>query len=118
MLLVFNSRVRYDSPFALLVDEWNLIEDWFEQDKSSQAPVGVNNGYFTSADFWWYDAIGQMVMTAFSLAGIAMVAAAIGILISSRSLILTLFSTVTAGYVLASVTAMLVAIGWTMGLYV
>jgi hypothetical protein len=116
MLLVFNSRVRYDSPFSILTDEWKLIEDWFDQEKSNQAPVGVSNGYFTSEDFWWYDTNGQMLMTAYTSAGIAMLAAAIVILMSSRSLVLTVFSTLTIGFVLTSVTAMLVAIGWTLRL--
>lgn len=42
-------------------------------------------------------------------------AAAAVILFSSRSFILTLFATVTVGYVLTSVTALLVAAGWTLG---
>ena len=42
-------------------------------------------------------------------------AAAAVILFSSRSFVLTLFATVTVGYVLTSVTATLVAAGWTLG---
>lgn len=42
-------------------------------------------------------------------------AAATVILFSSRSFVLTLFATVTVGYVLTSVTAVLVAMGWTLG---
>ena len=42
-------------------------------------------------------------------------AAAAVILFSSRSFVLTLFATVTVGYVLTSVTALLVAAGWTLG---
>lgn len=44
-----------------------------------------------------------------------MSAAAAVILFSSRSLVLTLFCVVTIGYVLTSVTAVLVAMGWTLG---
>jgi 5-methyltetrahydrofolate--homocysteine methyltransferase len=48
-------------------------------------------------------------------AGIAMGAAAAVILFSSRSFILTLFATVSVGFVLTSVTAVLVGMGWTLG---
>lgn len=44
-----------------------------------------------------------------------MAAAAAVILVSSRSIMLTLFATVTVGYVLTSVTAVLVALGWSLG---
>jgi predicted RND superfamily exporter protein len=44
-----------------------------------------------------------------------LLSAAVVILASSKSLILTFFCTVTIGYVLTSVTATLVALGWTLG---
>mmetsp|Transcript_7523 Transcript_7523/g.15390 ORF Transcript_7523/g.15390 Transcript_7523/m.15390 type:complete len:1133 (-) Transcript_7523:134-3532(-) len=112
MYFSFNSRVRYDSPFEDLEDEWNLLEKWM---KSQDAPEGADHAFFTSEDFWWYDTNGAMLDTAFQSAGIAMAAAAAVILFSSRSLILTIFATVTVGYVLTSVMAMLVAVGWTLG---
>ena len=56
-----------------------------------------------------------MLQTAFTSAAIAMGAAAGIILFSSRSFVLTIFATVTVGYVLTSVTAILVAMGWTLG---
>ena len=56
-----------------------------------------------------------MLETAYTSAAIAMGAAASVILFSSRSFMLTLFATITVGYVLTSVTAMLVAAGWTLG---
>lgn len=64
---------------------------------------------------WWYDTNGPMLATAYASSGIAMGAAAAAILVSSRSIVLTLFSTLTVGYVLTSVTARLVAMGWTLG---
>jgi hypothetical protein len=114
IFIPFNSRVRYDSFFDVLDDEWNLIESWFAAE-NAKAPQGVNQGYFTSFDFWWYDTNGQMLSTAYSAAAIALGASAAVILISSRSIVLTLFSTVTIGFVLTSVTSILVAIGWTLG---
>mmetsp|Transcript_19254 Transcript_19254/g.39804 ORF Transcript_19254/g.39804 Transcript_19254/m.39804 type:complete len:1128 (-) Transcript_19254:503-3886(-) len=112
MYFEFNSRVRYDSPFNDLADEWKLIDDWMKND---DAPEGANRAFFTSEDFWWYDTNSAMLDTAFQSAGIAMGAAAAVILFSSRSFVLTIFATVTVGYVLTSVMAMLVGIGWTLG---
>merc|ERR1712150_187315 len=114
MYFSFNSRVRYDSHFDDLDDEWHLIEGWMDREEST-APAGVDRAYFTSEDFWWYDTNGAMLDTAFQSAGIAMAAAAAIILFSSRSFILTIFATLTVGYVLTSVVAMLVAMGWTLG---
>lgn len=53
--------------------------------------------------------------TAYGSAGIAIAASAVVILLSSRSLVMTLFSVLSIGYVLASVTSMMVAAGWTLG---
>jgi 5-methyltetrahydrofolate--homocysteine methyltransferase len=114
VLFPFRSRVRYDDHYDKLDDEWNLIENWIKE-KNIQAPSGVNRGYFTSFDFWWYDTNGQMLRTAYTAAVIALGCAAVVILLTSRSVILTLFSTLTIGYVLTSVTATLVAMDWTLG---
>ena len=110
----FKSRVRYDNQYDELDDEWKLIEKWMDQE-NSQAPSGVSRAFFSSIDFWWYDTNGQMLSTAYSSAGIALAAAAAVLLLSSRSFVLTFFATLTIGYVLVSVTAMLVGIGWTLG---
>mmetsp|Transcript_10608 Transcript_10608/g.24633 ORF Transcript_10608/g.24633 Transcript_10608/m.24633 type:complete len:183 (+) Transcript_10608:2208-2756(+) len=56
-----------------------------------------------------------MLRTAYSAAAIALGAAGIVVLLSSRSIVLTIFALFTIGYVLASTTAMLVASGWTLG---
>ena len=114
MYFPFSSRVRYDSPFDDLDDEWHLIQKWMDNDYPN-APATANGRYFTSEDFWWYDTNRSMLDTAFQAAGIAMAAAAAVILFSSRSVVLTIFATVTVGYVLTSVTAMLVAMGWELG---
>jgi hypothetical protein len=110
----FKSRVRYDNQYDELDDEWKVIEKWMDKE-NSQAPSGVSRAFFSSEDFWWYDTNGQMLSTAYSSAGIALAAAAAVLLLSSRSFVLTFFATLTIGYVLVSVTAMLVGIGWTLG---
>jgi len=114
ILFPFSSRVRYDDHYDDLDSEWNLIEDWMS-DKNDEGPDAVNAAYFSSQDFWWYDTNGQMLTTAYGSAGIALGAAAIMLLLTTRSLVLTLFSTFTIAYVVVSVTATLVSLGWTLG---
>ena len=63
----------------------------------------------------WYDTNGQMLSTAYGGAGIALGAAAVVVLLSSRSFLLTIYSLLTIVYILAATTAMLVASGWTLG---
>jgi len=110
----FGSRVRFDSPNSELESEWNRIEDWMQADQAT-APVGAANALFSSQDFWWFDTNIQMFKTAYGSAAIAIAASALVILLSSRSLVMTLFSVLSICYVLASVTSMMVAAGWTLG---
>lgn len=110
----FASRVRYDSPNDELDHEWHLTEAWFKEHRE-KAPQGADKVYFSSHDYWWYDTNSQMFNTAIGSAAIAISAAAVIILLSSRSLIVTLYSVISVGYVLASVTAMMVAADWRLG---
>ena len=111
----FESRIRYKDPYHVLSKEWHLIEDWMKATNDHQAPEGVNKGYFSSGDFWWYDTNGQMLRTAYSSAAITLAASAVVVLFSSRSIVVTIFATLTIGFVLTSVTAILIAMGWTLG---
>ena len=111
----FSSRVRYDSPYDDLDREWHTIENWINNEVDTTAPASANGMFFTSIDWWWYDTNGNMLSTAYVAAAIAIATAAVVILFSSRSVVLTIFAAFTIGYVLASVTASLVAIGWTLG---
>jgi len=110
----YRARVRFDRPFNELKNEWNLIEDWMEAERT-RAPSGTKNGYQTSIDYWWFDTNDTIQRSAYVSAGIALAFASLVVLISSRSIILVLFSLLTIGYVLTSTTAMLVASGWTLG---
>jgi protein dispatched 1 len=58
MFLPYNSRVRFDSFYTDLKAEWELIEDW-TMAKNAEAPMGVDMGFSTSFDFWWYDTNGM-----------------------------------------------------------
>jgi hypothetical protein len=54
ILVRYQSRVRYDSPFEVLRDEWRLVEHWMS-DQVKIAPPGANGMYSSSEDYWWYD---------------------------------------------------------------
>jgi len=110
----FSSRVQYKSPNKELEAEWNLIESWI-QNESQNAPTEVSRFFFNSLDFWWYDTNRKMYETAYGAAGIALGAAALMILLSSRSIIMTIFAVLSILYVLAAVTASMVVMGWSLG---
>jgi hypothetical protein len=57
----------------------------------------------------------DILRAAYGAAAIALAAAALVILFSSRSFVLTLFAVFTIAFILTSVTSMLVASGWTLG---
>jgi hypothetical protein len=115
MYIPYQSRVRYDSPYDALDDEWNNIERWMNN-ASKNAPDGVSGMFSTSEDFWWYDTNGNMLQSAYGSAGIALAASAVVVLFAMRSFPLSMFSLFTVTYILAAVTAMLVGLGWTLGL--
>ena len=110
----FASRVRWDSPFDELDDEWNLITNWFDA-KKGLAPSGINKFFFSSEDFWWYDTNGKMLSTTYGSAAVALGGAAAVILFASQSFSLTFYAVITIGYVLTAVTATLIGLGWTLG---
>jgi len=108
------SRIRFDSPFDDLDNEYKMIDDWMAT-KSLSAPETANKVIFSSRTFLWFDTNSQMLTTSYGSAAIALATAALVIFLSSYSFVLTFFATFTIGYVLTSVTATLVAIGWTLG---
>jgi hypothetical protein len=140
MMIPYQSRVRYDSAFSVLTDEWNLIESWMD-DRSKIMHPGVANSmfvsvidgfdrrlhhshffnsfmivFFSSQDFWWHDTNSQILKSAYTSAAIAMGAAFVVILVASRSFEITFFAVIALVFILLSVTAILVGIGWTLGL--
>jgi hypothetical protein len=114
LVMPFGIRVGYNDEFRKLKGEHSLIEEWMNV-QMEDAPTGVNQGYFVGDDFWWYDTHKAMLETAYNSAIISLIASSLVILISSRSVTLTVFAAATIVYVLASVTATMVALGWTLG---
>jgi hypothetical protein len=109
------NQISWDASIVDMGVFWNDLEDWMSNERSN-APVGANGMFHSSAAFWWYDTYTSMFQTAVGAAGIAIGFSAVIVLISSRSLLLTLFSGVCILYVLAAATASLVGFGWDLGL--
>merc|ERR1712008_277964 len=91
-----------------------MMDDW-RATQSLSAPETANKVIFSSRTFLWFNTNRQMLTTSYGSAAIALATAAIVIFLSSYSFVLTFFATFTIGYVLTSVTATLVAMGWTLG---
>merc|ERR1712232_361101 len=120
VFLYYQGKVRYDSPYEDLDKEWKGIEDFTKNHRdnaetAADADDTVKNMFVASIDFWWYDTNGSMFRSAIESSIIALSFSGLMVLLSCQSLILTLFSMLTIGCVLASTTALLVASGWTLG---
>ena len=117
ILYEFGGRVGFRDGYTALEDEFNLVEGWMKSKiyKESTTPDGVNNGFFISGNYWWYDTHKATVRTAISSAGIALTASTLVILFSSRSFTLAIFSCLSMVYVLTSVVSTMIAMGWSLG---
>eukprot|EP00934_Nitzschia_sp_Nitz4_P007654 Nitzschia sp. Nitz4//scaffold24_size164493//31405//34493//NITZ4_002311-RA/size164493-snap-gene-0.1-mRNA-1//1//CDS//3329544063//7644//frame0 len=110
----FKGSVGYTDGLDELSLEFDRIEEWMKT-KMLGAPSGVNKAFFIGADYWFLDSYQAMVSTAYDATLISLATSTLVILLSSKSLTLTLFSVVSILYVLLSTTATMVALGWTMG---
>jgi hypothetical protein len=114
MTVQFRNKGLFTDPYEVLEEQRSMIEDWMTSEMES-APSGVDQGFFAGFTFYWHDTNGSMLNTAYSGAAIALGASAVIILLSSKSLSMMAFSTLTILYILTSVTSMLSAIGWSLG---
>merc|ERR1712176_781058 len=114
MRISFRNMAIFTDPYDVLQEQWDAINDYLSE-SNENAPEGVNKAYFTGLTYHWHDTNGSIFQTAYGAAGISLAASAVIILFSSHSLILTLFSTLTILFILVSVTATLVGLGWTLG---
>lgn len=103
------------SPIEDQGKEWISLESWSEIARSN-APRGGDNFFFSSADFWVFDTIDSLRASAYKSALIATVCALAMILLTARSLTLSVFSAISVSYVLVASTACVVGLGWTMGM--
>jgi hypothetical protein len=83
---------------------------------NERAPFGVNKAFASSFDFWWYDTNKSMLNTAYGGVAVALGIATLVVLLSSRSIRLTVLAIFTISFILVVVAAMLVVSGWTLGL--
>lgn len=107
--------VSWDSPFAVMDEFWNRFEKFLEGERSI-APATTNKMFHTAGAYWWYDTNISMLQTAIGACIIAIIFSTVIVLISSRSVTLTIFSTICITYVLAATTSSLVGFGWSLGL--
>lgn len=114
LLVGSKASIDFRQPIPRIRAEWDSYEDFLKADREI-APAGLQNHFHVSQLWWWMDTNVQMFRTAIGAAGIAIAFSAVIVLISSRSLMLMLFSEICIIYVLAAATAMLVGIGWELG---
>ena len=93
--------------WCMLEAERELYEAWMENERSV-APNGVNKMFNSDFAYWWYDTNLKMLRTAYGAAAITLICAAVVVLVSSRSFVLTFFAAISIAYVLVASTACLV----------
>jgi hypothetical protein len=107
--------VKFTSGYDTLDKAWHEQSD-FIHGMNEQAPFRVNNAFASSFDFWWYDTNKNLLSTAYGGVAIALLAAFLVVLLSSRSIRITLLAVFTIAFILSAVAALLVVSGWTLGL--
>jgi len=115
LIVKVRSTAYWTDPFNVVKKEWEAFEDFFDSERE-KAPDGVNKMFHGGAfAFWFYDTNRAMLQTAVGAAGIAIAFSTFTVFVSSRSVMLTLFSVIAILYVLAATIASLVSLGWTLG---
>ena len=114
MWLEFKTSVRYDDNASVIIEEWKLLDDWLKE-SLGRAPKELHGGFIHGGVFWWGDTSTQVLQTAFSAAGIALVFSVILVFLSSVSIRLTIISGLCIVYILVASTASLVSLGWELG---
>eukprot|EP00534_Pseudo-nitzschia_fraudulenta_P000688 CAMPEP_0201118866 /NCGR_PEP_ID=MMETSP0850-20130426/3062_1 /ASSEMBLY_ACC=CAM_ASM_000622 /TAXON_ID=183588 /ORGANISM="Pseudo-nitzschia fraudulenta, Strain WWA7" /LENGTH=1146 /DNA_ID=CAMNT_0047384333 /DNA_START=208 /DNA_END=3648 /DNA_ORIENTATION=+ len=110
----FRNSVLFSDPHDVLQEQLDAIDEYVDA-ANEAAPEGAKYSFCISTTFHWHETNGSIQKTAYSGAGISLTASAAIILISSHSVVLTVFSTATILFILVSVTSILVAFGWTLG---
>lgn len=114
MTIPFRNPAVFTDPYDVLEEQKVAVDEWIAA-SNEDAPGGVNKAFFTGVTFHWHDTNGSIQRSAYSGAGISLAASAGIVLLSSRSLVLTVFTTATIFYILVSVTTLLILFGWTLG---
>ena len=115
MYIKLQNSALFSDSYDVIDEQFNSLDTFMTTQNQRNAPGGVNRSYFSSATFYWHDTNRSMMITAYSGAGIALSASAVIILLSSKSVRMMTFATLTILFILTSVTSMLAAIGWTLG---
>lgn len=110
----FRNPAVFTDPYSVLQEQKEAIDEWVSE-SNDEAPEGVNQAFFTGLTFHWHDTNGSVQGTAYQGAGISLAASTGITLLSSRSVTLTIFTTITIFYILVTVTSFLAGFGWTLG---
>lgn len=115
-LFAFTGRTQtsFISPLEEQDNELKDIEAWREEVREA-APGETRNFFFSSFGFHVTDSLKNMVSSARGAIGIATACASLMILLTTRSIMVTMLSAMSVGYVFVSTTACLVGLGWTLG---
>ena len=98
--LDFFNDISWDAPFTEMSKFWKRFEVFMQEERAA-APPTANNMFQTAGAYWWYDTNASVIETAISACIIAVVFSTIIVFVSSRSLALTVFATLSITYVLA-----------------
>eukprot|EP00985_Skeletonema_marinoi_P019404 scaffold11118_cov229-Skeletonema_marinoi.AAC.4 len=97
--------------------EFNAIEAWSSREKKD-APNEASSFFFSSNDFHVLDTLINMTSSARASIGIAIICAAAMILLTSRSLTVTMISIFSISYVfVATIACLFGPLGWKLGLF-
>lgn len=107
--------VTWLTSHDILSASLNELTD-FTTTQNDAAPPGVDKVFGTSLDFWWYDSNEGIYSTSAGIISIALSAAFVVVIVSTRSLVITLFAVASIGFILFSTVGVLVIYGWTLGL--
>lgn len=114
VVFAFRATIRWDSSYEELrdaVDQWESHMDG----QNAAAPAGVNQGFFTSGDFHWWDTNRSMLEGAYLSIMTALIVVALVVLISTLNLLTTLYVVVAVAGVLLLVIGTVVGMGWELG---
>jgi len=110
----FTAKVSWTEKLETLRGEYDRWEAAIGQ-RMASAPAGVGGGWQTAEAWWWMDTISHMRDGAYSAAGITLLLSAVIILLSTRNVVVTVFSVGAISAILAATVATVVGMGWTLG---
>ena len=98
--------------------EYNTEVMNFMNDRLTQGPQGVQSGFVTYYGFFWfYDIQESLASGTFSSIGLSLSVAFVVMLITSQSLVITIYAMVTICFAISCTVAVLVFLGWYLNVF-